>query len=247
MRKVGLIGGTSWHSSLEYYRVINQQINQHFGNNTNPPIWLVNLNQQQIHTLQQEGQWDQIAQMILEHAQELQSIGMEALAFCANTPHKVIPLLQDQLSIPFLHIADAIKKHIHLHGWSKVGLLGTRFTMAEPFLKDKIAEGGKIEVMAPEAEEQAELHRWIAEELSMGIFSPKAQEYFLQTIGKLSAKGAEAVILGCTEIPLLLKGLDTPLLTIDTLHCHAEYIVEYILGNGEKYFAKRGICSCNKQ
>jgi aspartate racemase len=227
MRKVGLIGGTSWHSSLEYYRIINQQCNDFFGNNTNPPLCLVNLNQEEIHSLQQAGQWDQIAQLILKHAQKLETMGMEALAFCANTPHKVIPLIQDQLRIPFLHIADAIVADIQSHGWSRVGLLGTRFTMAENFLKDRIAIGNAIEVIVPEENMQMELHRWIAEDLSMGIFSSKAQQCFLQAIDNLSAKGAQAVILGCTEIPLLLKGLETSLPTIDTLRCHAEYIADY--------------------
>jgi aspartate racemase len=230
MKKVGLIGGTSWYSSLEYYRMINQQCNDFFGNNTNPPLCLVNLNQEEIHSLQQAGQWDQIAQLILSHAQKLETMGMEALAFCANTPHKVIPLIQDRLQIPFLHIADAMVANIHSHGWSKVGLLGTRFTMAENFLKDKISIGNAIEVVVPEVEEQAELHRWIAEDLSLGIFSPKAQQCFLQAIDNLSDKGAQAVILGCTEIPLLLKGLETSLPTIDSLRCHAEYIAGYILG-----------------
>jgi aspartate racemase len=230
MRKVGLIGGTSWHSSLEYYLIINQRCNDFFRNNTNPPLCLVNLNQEEIHSLQQAGQWDQIAQLILKHAQKLETMGMEALAFCANTPHKVIPLIQDQLQIPFLHIADAIVADIQSHGWSRVGLLGTRFTMAENFLKDRIAIGNAIEVIVPEENMQMELHRWIAEDLSMGIFSSKAQQCFLQAIDNLSAKGAQAVILGCTEIPLLLKGLETSLPTIDTLRCHAEYIADYILG-----------------
>lgn len=230
MRKVGLIGGTSWYSSLEYYRMINQRCNDFFGNNTNPPLCLVNLNQEEIHSLQQAGQWDQIAQLILKHAQKLETMGMEALAFCANTPHKVIPLIQDQLRIPFLHIADAIVADIQSHGWSRVGLLGTRFTMAENFLKDRIAIGNAIEVIVPEENMQMELHRWIAEDLSMGIFSSKAQQCFLQAIDNLSAKGAQAVILGCTEIPLLLKGLNASLPTIDTLSCHAEYIAGYILG-----------------
>jgi aspartate racemase len=229
MRKVGLIGGTSWYSSLEYYRMINQQCNDHFGNNTNPPLCLVNLNQEEIHSLQQAGQWDQIAQLILSHAQKLEAMGMEALAFCANTPHKVIPLIQNQLRIPFLHIADAIVADIQSHGWSKVGLLGTRFTMAENFLKDRIAIGNAIEVIVPEENMQMELHRWIAEDLSMGIFSSNAQQCFLQAIDNLSAKGAQAVILGCTEIPLLLKGLETSLPTIDTLRCHAEYITDYMV------------------
>ncbi len=229
MKKIGLIGGTSWHSALEYYRLINQQTNDFFGNNTNPPLWMSNLNQQEIHHLQQEGLWNQIAEIILAHAQKLESVGVQALALCANTPHKVVPLIQEKLLVPFLHIADAVRADIHFHGWTKVGLLGTRFTMKEDFLKDRISQKNKIEVIVPEEQTQLVLHRFIAEELSMGIFKASTQEYFLQSIRDLRSQGAQAVILGCTEIPLLLKDIASPIPAMDTLKIHCDYIVRYIL------------------
>jgi aspartate racemase len=230
MKKMGLIGGTSWHSTVEYYRIINQRVNDHFGNNTNPPLWLYNLNQQEIHQLQQAGQWEDIAAIILKTATQLQGLGVEALALCANTPHKVVDQIQPQLTIPFLHIADAIGMEIKKHGWQRVGLLGTKFTMAEDFIKGRLARDYQTEVIVPEETIQQEIHRLIVEEMSYGNFSPSAKVYFQGIIQLLADLGAQAVILGCTEIPLLLQDVSCSLPTIDSLACHCDLILTFMLG-----------------
>jgi aspartate racemase len=229
MKKMGLIGGTSWHSTLEYYRSINQQVNDHFHGNTNPPLWIVNLNQQEIHQLQQAGQWDVISDIILQKATQLQEIGIHALALCANTPHKVIENIQPKLRIPFIHIANAVGEIIHRKGWKKVGLLGTRFTMNEDFIKGKLNREFQVETMVPDEPTQLEIQCYIVQEFSYGIFSVEAKQYFLEKIRKFAEEGAEAVILGCTEIPLLLKGLESPLPVIDSMQCHCDKIVHFIL------------------
>jgi len=230
MKKIGLIGGTSWVSTIEYYRILNQRINDHFGNNTNPPLWLYNLNQQEIHQLQQAGQWKEIADIILKVATHLQDLGVEALILCANTPHKVVDYLQPKLTIPFLHIADAIGKEIKKHGWQRVGLLGTKFTMTEDFIKGKLARDYQIEVIVPCVATQQEIQRLIENDLSIGTFAPATKTYFQESFQQLANMGAEAVILGCTEIPLLLKDTPCSLPTIDSLACHCDLILDFILG-----------------
>jgi len=229
MKKMGLIGGTSWHSTLEYYRSINQQVNDHFHNNTNPPLWIVNLNQQEIHQLQQAGQWDVISDIILQKATQLQEIGIPALALCANTPHKVIENIQPKLRIPFIHIANAVGEVIHRQGWKKVGLLGTRFTMNEDFIKGKLNREFQVKIMVPDEPTQLEIQCYIVQEFCCGTFSTEAKQYFLEKIRIFAEEGAEAVIMGCTEIPLLLKGLECPLPVIDSMQCHCDKIVHYII------------------
>lgn len=231
MRKVGLIGGLSWYSTLEYYQIINHLVNEASHSNTNPPLWIVNLNQQAIHQLQQTNQWDKIAQIIYDSANQLQSVGCEALALCTNTSHKVIDQIQPSLHIPFLHIADAIGRYIQRRHWHTVGLLGTQFTMSEDFLKGKMSQSYQTKVIVPDLLIQQEIHRRIIEEFSLGVFSAEAKHYFLLEIEKMATEGAQAVILGCTEIPLLLKDCTPTIPTIDSLECHSKEIVEFILSD----------------
>jgi len=230
MKKIGLIGGTSWHSTVEYYRILNQRVNDYYGNNTNPPLWLFNLNQQEIHLHQQANQWEDIAAIIFKTSIQLQGLGAEALALCANTPHKVVDAIQSKLSIPFLHIANAIGIEIKKHGWKRVGLLGTKFTMAEDFMKGRLFRDYQIEVIVPGEDTQQEIQRLIVEDLSFGTFAESTKAYFQDTIQQLSIEGAQAVILGCTEIPLLLKDVPCSLPTVDSLTCHCDLILDFILG-----------------
>jgi aspartate racemase len=230
MKKIGLIGGTSWLSTVEYYKTLNQRVNDYFGNNTNPPLWIFNLNQQEIHQHQQMGQWDEIAAIIFKASIQMQALGVEALALCANTPHKLVDQIQPKLSIPFLHIADAIGKDVKKNGWQRVGLLGTKFTMAEDFIKARLARDYQIEVIVPDESSQQEIQRLIVEDLSFGTFANETKAYFLESIEKLNGMGAEAVILGCTEIPLLLKDVSCSLPTIDSLACHCDLILDFTLG-----------------
>jgi len=140
MRKLGLIGGTSWHSTVEYYATINRFINDRHGDNTNPPLRIISLNQKQIHDLQRSDDWDAIADIFIRAALELQGVGVEGIALCANTPHKVFDQLHTSLSIPILHIADAIGATLEKDGLDTVGLIGTRFTMSQDFIKGRLLD-----------------------------------------------------------------------------------------------------------
>lgn len=232
MKKFGLIGGTSWHSTVEYYATINRLINEHHGDNTNPPLRIVSLNQKQIHDFQRADDWDAIADVFVKAALELQAIEVEGIALCASTPHKIHDRLCASLSIPVLHIADAIGATLEKAGLSTVGLIGTRFTMSEDFIQGRLARQYQVETIVPTAPEQSEIQDRIYHELSVGVFDEGTRRFFLQVIDSLVARGARAVILGCTEFPLLLKGAESPIPMIDSLQCHCEAISRYILDAG---------------
>jgi aspartate racemase len=230
MKPFGLIGGTSWHSTMEYYRMIHQQINAYFGNNSNPLLYIVSLNQNHIHNLQCSQQWDTIGSIVLENAQKLEKMGALGIALCANTPHKVIPSIQKEVHVPFLHIADAMGNAIVQKGWSTIGLVGTRFTMEEDFIKGKLHRDYQLRCIVPTESEQKWIQQKIVEEFSIGIFSDSTRTLFLDCFESLLTKGAQAIIMGCTEIPLLFQNYPLPFPTIDSLQCHCNQIVSYILG-----------------
>ena len=229
MRKFGLIGGTSWHSTVAYYATINKLVNEHYGDNTNPPLRIASLNQHEIHRLQRADDWDAIAEILLRAAVELQQIGVRGIALCANTPHKLFDRLQRGLSVPILHIADAIGAALRQGGWETVGLLGTRFTMTEDFIKGRLAAERGVEVLVPPAADQAEIQDQIYSKLSYGMFGEEPRRFLTEHIERLAEAGAEAVILGCTELPLLMKGASRSVPLVDSLNCHCTSIVRYIL------------------
>ena len=229
MRKFGLIGGMSWHSTVEYYATINRLINDYHGDNTNPPLWLVNLNQKQMHDFQRADNWGGIAKTFIEAALELQGLGVEGIALCANTPHKVFDQLSSSLSCSVLHIADAIGLALKEEGVGKAGLLGTRFTMSQDFIKDRLLDRYQIDIIVPTVLEQDEMQVRIYQELVLGTFDDNTKALCLGIIDSLAEQGAEAVILGCTELPLLLKDASCPIPVVDSLGCHCKAIAEYIL------------------
>ncbi|QCB47282.1 amino acid racemase [Hydrogenophaga sp. PAMC20947] len=229
MKKFGLIGGTSWNSTVDYYALINKLINDHHGDNTNPPLRVVSLNQKAIHDLQRSDDWDAIADIAGAAALELQGIGVEGIALCSNTQHKVFDPLQASLSVPVLHIADAIAANLDALGFETVGLIGTRFTMTEDFIKGRLQDRYQVKTVVPTDAEQGDIQDLVYKELSVGVFSDSTRAIFLQVIESLSAKGAQAVILGCTEFPILLRGADCPVPLIDTVACHCEAITRFIL------------------
>ena len=232
MRPVGLVGGLSWHSTVDYYRLINQAVNDRYGNNTNPPLQLWNLNQARIHELQNRDEWDEIAKVIGEAAKVLQKGGAQAIVLCSNTAHKVYPKVAAQVSIPVLHIGDAVGRAVQGKGLKKVGLIGTRFTMEDGFLKDWLRDYYRIETLTPErGEDRSELHRIIQRELGMGIFKPETKAYVLAQIETLRRRGAEGIILGCTELPLIIRPKDVNFPSFDTTALHAEMAVAFILGS----------------
>ncbi|MEO9870761.1 aspartate/glutamate racemase family protein [Ekhidna sp.] len=230
MRKLGLIGGTSWHSSIEYYSSINQSINDHFGDNTNPPIVLYTLNQSQIHKYQKEDKWEEVAKMLTNAALDLEKAGAEAVMFCANTPHKVYDTVNDSINVPILHIAEATAKSIISNGIKIVCFIGTRFTMEESYIIDKISRNG-VEVLVPKKTSTIEeLHRIIQEELTFGISKDSSKEYVMSSLDKMISQGAKGVILGCTEFPLMIAKEDLSVPIFNTVKCHSEAAVKFILG-----------------
>lgn len=231
MNTLGLIGGTSWHSTIDYYKTINQSINDHFGNNTNPPLIVYTLNQAEVHRFQIENKWDSIATMLVEAALNLNKAGADAVLFCANTPHKVYDDVQQKLDFPVIHIADATAKAIHKKELKKVLFLGTKYSMEENFITKRIEDNG-IEVLVPKQKKEIEeLHRIIQEELTYGVINKKSKEYVLQVIKKSIVEGAEGVVLGCTEFPLMIFEEDLEVPAFNTTEIHSMAGVDYILKN----------------
>lgn len=231
MRTLGLIGGTSWHSTLQYYQNINQSINEHFGNNTNPPLILFNLNHAVIHQHQKENQWDKIAEMIIDAGERLQKAGTEGLLLCANTAHKVYEDVSKAMAIPILHIADATAHAIQQQGLKKVCFIGTKFTMTEDFVTNRIAKHD-IEVITPTGTEKLEeLHRIIHRELVFGNVTSSSKDFVLKCIQEMVDQGAEGVILGCTEFPILIQSSDIDIPIFDTVNVHSDAAVDFILNS----------------
>ncbi|MGB5445592.1 MAG: amino acid racemase, partial [Psychromonas sp.] len=229
MKKLGLIGGTAWHSTIDYYAMINRIINERHGDNTNPLLRIISLNQRQIHDLQRTNDWDAIADIFVEAALELQGVGVDGISLCANTPHKIFNQLDAALSIPVLHIADAIGASLKKDRLHTVGLIGTRFTMSEDFIKGRLLDRYQVKTIVPASANQNKIQDLLYNELSVGVFSNATKEYFLQVINSLADEGAQAVILGCTEFPILLNGEHSPIPLIDTVKCHCEMLTQYIM------------------
>lgn len=231
MRALGLIGGTSWHSSIEYYRCINQSVNDHFHGNTNPPLQLFNLNQSLVHRLQVEDDWVGVADLIIDAGLRLQKAGVEAVMFCANTPHKVFAEVEDRLEVPILHIADATANAIQRDGIEEVCFIGTKFSMREDFVVGRIAEHG-IKVLVPKKDDEIEkLHHIIQKELTFGQIKPESKGYVIRSLQAMIDRGAKGVILGCTEFPLMFTGDDLKVPMFDTTRIHAQAAVDFILGS----------------
>jgi aspartate racemase len=229
MNALGLIGGTSWHSTIDYYRVINQAVNDHFGNNTNPPLSIFTLNQAEVHRFQKEDKWDSIATMFIDAGHRLQAGGAEALLFCANTPHKIYDKVDEKIEIPIIHIADATSKAIKAQGLQKVGFIGTKFTMKEDFITGRI-RSKEINVIVPEEEETIdELHRIIIDELTYNKILPSSKAYVLNVLQEMINDGAQGVILGCTEFPLMIFQEDLTVPVFNTSEIHAQEAIDFIL------------------
>jgi len=231
MKMLGLIGGTSWHSTVEYYRYINEKINDYYGSETNPPLIVYNLNQRAIHDLQLSGDWEQIADIYSDAGTKLRAAGAQAVLFAANTPYKVYPQVSQRIGIPVLHIADATGAAIERAHLMKVGLLGTKYTMEDGFIPSWLKEHYGIEVVTPASQAvRDELQRMIQRELGMGVFKPATRRYVLSQIEDLHQHGAQGVILGCTEFTLIITQADVAFPAFDTTRLHAQMGVDFILG-----------------
>jgi aspartate racemase len=230
MPPLGLIGGTSWRSTVEYYQWINQGINDVYGNNTNPPLVVYTLNQRQIHDFQLANRWDRIADILTDAAIRLRAAGATAILFCANTPYKLYAEVSKKIALPILHIGDAIGMAIQKDHLTKVGLIGTKYTMEDGFIADWLHRYYGIEVLVPTGQAQRnELHRIVQKELGMGVFSSRSKEYIIAQIDELRKRGATGIVLGCTEFSLIIAPKDVPLPVYDSARLHADMAVAFLL------------------
>jgi len=226
MKTIGLIGGMSWESSLEYYRILNELIKEKLGGLSSAQCLLYSVDFKPIEHWMHRNQWDEIATQLTIIAQKLEQAGADFILICTNTMHKLVPSIQTHIQIPIYHIADAAASKIKELGLKKVGLLGTKFTMEEDFYRKRLLDKHQIETIIPNQEDRKEIDRIIFNELTLGKITKPAREIYKKIIVDLQKNGAEGVILGCTEIPLLIKPDDSPIPVFDTTQLHAEFAIE---------------------
>lgn len=229
MKTIGMIGGMSWESSLEYYRIVNERVASRLGGVHSARSLMISVDFAEVETLQRKGRWEEATQMMVEAAQSLQLGGADFIVICTNTMHKMAEEVAASVSIPLLHIADATAEQIVARGLKRIGLLGTRFTMEEDFYKGRLEKKFALDVLTPEKADRDIVHRVIYEELVLGKIEPASKAEYLRIIKGLQARGAEGIILGCTEIGLLVKQSDCTLPLFDTTLLHAEAAVEFAL------------------
>jgi aspartate racemase len=222
MQTLGLIGGMSWESSAEYYRLINQGVRDQCGPTASAQLLLWSFDFSQVEALQHQGRWDDLGQMLANAARRLESAGADCLLLCTNTMHCLAPAIEQAVAVPLLHIADPTADALRAAGHVRVGLLGTAFTMEQDFYRGRLADRHGLDVIVPEAEDRAAVHRIIYEELVAGTINPASREAFRGVIARLVDRGAEAVILGCTEIMLLVGPADSSVPLFDTTRLHAD-------------------------
>ncbi|MEG0184204.1 MAG: aspartate/glutamate racemase family protein [Stenotrophomonas sp.] len=226
MKTLGLIGGMSWESSAQYYRLINEEVRSRLGGAHSAPLLLWSLDFAGIKQLQHDGNWDALAVEMVDAARRLQAGGAELLLICTNTMHKLAGQIEAACPLPLLHIADPTATAIVEAGFKRVGLLGTAFTMEEDFYRGRLSERFGLDVLVPDAEDRSRVHAIIYEELIAGVVSEHSRQVYVQVIERLVARGAEAVILGCTEIMLLVRAEDSPVPLFDTTALHARAAVD---------------------
>lgn len=219
----------SWESTLGYYRAINQGVKQRLGGLHSARIGMLSVDFEPIERLQHAGDWAGTANILTEAAKNIQAAGADFLLICTNTMHKVAPEIEAAIDIPLLHIADATAEHLMGQGIKTVGLLGTAFTMEQDFYKERLTDNHGLQVLIPEENDRHFVHRSIYEELCLGNIHPASRTEYLRIIDDLAAQGAEAVILGCTEIGMLVNQTDTTVQLMDTTALHAQKAVEYAL------------------
>ncbi|MEF1280966.1 aspartate/glutamate racemase family protein [Vibrio fortis] len=229
MKTIGLLGGMSWESTASYYKALNEGVKSRLGGLNSAKVVLFSVNFDEIEKLQHQGKWDETAVLLSDAAESVEKAGADFLMICTNTMHKVVPEIESRISIPVLHIADATANVLQADGIEKVGLLGTRFTMEQDFYKGRLTDKFGMDVVVPSSEDQDTVHTIIYDELCKGVIKESSKQQYLAIIDKLYAEGAQAVILGCTEIVLLVNQQDTEVPLYDTTEIHAKQGVEYAL------------------
>lgn len=232
MKTIGLLGGMSWESTVTYYQIINEVVKRELGGLHSAKVLLYSVDFSEIEKYQADGDWDKSAQVLSEAAERLEAAGAELMVICTNTMHKVAPQIQEKITIPLLHIAGATAEELKKRGVNKVALLGTKYTMLQDFYKHKLMEED-IQVLIPDEADVETVNDIIYHELCLGVISRESKEKYLRIIEGLSQKGAQGVILGCTEIGLLIQQKDTPLPVFDTTQIHAEKAALLALEGGQ--------------
>ncbi len=229
MKTIGLLGGMSWESTMSYYQAINQGVKSALGGLHSAKIVLHSVDFHEIETLQHSGKWDETSDILKKAALSVQAGGADCLLICTNTMHKVADDIADAITMPLLHIADATAEKLGDDGVTRVGLLGTRFTMEQDFYKRRLTENFGIEVVIPPANAREEIHRIIYQELCLGEIKDTSRQQYIKIIQQLTEQGAQAIILGCTEIALLVQQQHTQTPLYDTTALHAEAAVKFAL------------------
>jgi aspartate racemase len=229
MKTIGLIGGMSWESSIEYYRIINEGVGARLGGLHSAKSVMVSVDFAEIEALQHQGRWEAATQVMIQAAQDVERGGADCVVICTNTMHKMADAIQEKIQIPLLHIADATAERIQEQGLSRIGLLGTRFTMEEDFYKGRLEGRFGLQVLIPQAQARRVIHRVIYDELVLGKIEARSKTQYLDIITTLVQQGAQGIILGCTEIGLLVKQSDCRVPLFDTTVIHATAAVEWAL------------------
>lgn len=230
MKTIGLIGGMSWESSAEYYRLLNEQVKHHLGGLHSAECLMYSVDFEEIERFQSQGKWEEAGERLADVARSLEKGGAELIVLCTNTMHKVISSIEEAVSVPVLHIADATAKEIRANHLHTVGLLGTKYTMEQDFYKERIADSG-IEVLIPETAERDMINEIIFDELCLGKINESSKVKYQQAIQNLIDRGAQGIILGCTEIGLLIHDEDVEVPLFDTARIHVKAAVEKALDN----------------
>jgi aspartate racemase len=229
MKTIGLIGGMSWESSIEYYRIINETVREKLGGLHSAKSVMVSVDFAEIEVMQHEGRWDEATQALIKAAQQVERGGGDMVLICTNTMHRMADDIQDNISIPLLHIADATAKEIRSAELQTIGLLGTRYTMEMDFYRGRLSEQYGLRVLIPSESQRDIVHHVIYDELVQGKILPQSKSNYIKIIEDLQNRGAQGIILGCTEIGLLVQEQDSSLPLFDTTHIHAVSAVEYAL------------------
>lgn len=229
MKTIGMLGGMSWESTVPYYRLINQRMQERLGGLHSARLLLYSVDFQEIEQLQHAGEWGRAGELLADAARRLQGAGADFLVICTNTMHKVAPAVEAATALPLLHIADPTARAIVSEGFRRVGLLGTRFTMEEDFYRARLQREHGLDVVVPDAGDRLEVHRIIYDELCQGVVDEGSRGVYRGVIARLVARGAEAVVLGCTEISLLVGRGDSRVPLFDTTALHARAAADFAL------------------
>lgn len=229
MKTIGLIGGMSWESTVEYYRIINQEVSRRLGGFHSGKILMYSVDFGEVESLMREAKWDRIGDRVAAIARTLEAGGADLVLLCTNTVHKVADRIESAVQVPFIHIADATGDEIAGKGLTSVGLLGTRYTMEEAFYKERLAQKFGLSVLIPPDEKRCMINDVIFNELCKGVVKPSSRNAFKSVIEELAARGAQGIVLGCTEIPMLMDNEECGIPLLDTTRIHALRAVDRAL------------------